>query len=66
MTDDAASLERARIIREFVAKIQARKPELTAPAQDVDKWAAWAPSQADRIDPLVTLNFLDRALEAAD
>lgn len=66
LLDDAASLEKARTIREFVAKIQARKRELNVAAEDVDKWVAWALSQADRIDPLVTLNFLDRALEAAD
>jgi hypothetical protein len=56
---DAASLQQASVIRDYVQRI--RSTQLTAPTVSVDeleRWSQWAIAQADRIDPSFDERFL--------
>ncbi len=66
LLDDAAALDRANTIRQFVETILAQRSRLPAPAERLDRWATWALGQADTIDPARTLGFLTRLGGDAD
>ena len=55
----AANLDRAETIRRYADAVLARAPELDMPAHDVERWAAWARAEADRIDPVRNGQILD-------
>jgi len=57
---EAEALRVARDIRAYVEEVRTenRRSENPFPAEDVDRWAAWAHQQADAIDPVRTGAFL--------
>ena len=52
LLSEAASLQKAATIRTYVAVIQSQQHELDVPKNVIERWAAWALSHADRIDPV--------------
>lgn len=55
----ATAMQNAEMIRNFVAGIRGRVGDMKASPDAVEKWASWALSEADRIDPAKNLNFLN-------
>ena len=58
LLEQATALEKAATIRKFVENIRAIQDEIDAPSATIEKWADWALSQADRIDPVRNPSFL--------
>jgi len=58
---EAEALHKARNIRAYVDEVKALSPNLAPPipAEALAAWVEWALAQADRIDPLISLRFLD-------
>lgn len=54
----ATAMQNAETIRSFVAGIRGRVGDMKVSSDAVDKWASWALTQADRIDPVKNLSFL--------
>ncbi len=52
LLSEATSLQRAATIRSYVATVRSRQGGLGVGPDVVERWAAWALSHADRIDPL--------------
>lgn len=48
----AKALERADYVRTYVKSALARADELSIERADLERWAAWARAEADRIDPI--------------
>jgi len=55
----ADSIQKATIIREYVSLILNRTNEIERPVDDIKEWAEWALEQANRIDPIKNLHFLN-------
>jgi hypothetical protein len=58
---DAECLEKARTIRDYVKMVSAHisKSSNQVEQERFESWAKWAIGEADRIDPLIQLRFLD-------
>jgi hypothetical protein len=55
---DAAALQQANAIREYVDALRARQDSnAPTPPEEFERWSAWALIQADRIDPAVGGRF---------
>lgn len=52
MLAQAAALDQADAIRGYVERVLVRSRELGLIPQDIEKWAAWARGEADRVDPV--------------
>jgi hypothetical protein len=59
LLSEATALQQAVTIRDYVKTIQNKSADLNATIEAIDKWSKWALEQADRIDPLKSLSFLD-------
>jgi hypothetical protein len=59
----AADLQKAETIRGFVFKIRSRMPPVSV--DQLENWCAWALAQADRLDPSLTLKFVEQTVTAA-
>lgn len=60
LIDGAAALERAAAIRRYVAAVRSQcleRREVTS-LDKLEKWVAWALSEADSIDPVVSRRFV--------
>jgi len=55
---EATALQQAKTIREYVNTIQDIK-DISVSEQEINQWALWALEQADKIDPIKTLSFLN-------
>jgi len=62
----AADLQKAQSIRVYVSEICRRAGELSLPKVALDRWSDWALTQADRIDPTKSLQFLQMAPSDAE
>lgn len=62
LVDDAVALRQAADIREYVTAVRERCEEERGviPTEDIEEWSIWALGQADRIDPVLSRNFLRR------
>jgi len=56
---EAKALQQARIIREYVESIRDNIENISANHEKVEEWAKWALKEADRIDPIKSLSFLE-------
>lgn len=57
---DAAALQQAAIIRDYVQRIRsAQSGALRVSGDDLERWSEWALTQADRIDPSLTDSFME-------
>jgi hypothetical protein len=59
LLDEATALQQANTIRNYVKSIQENIKELSVSEQEINRWAFWALEQADKIDPVKTLSFLN-------
>ena len=58
---DADQLQKAQLIRHYVAEVGRQLDTAPAPsAEDFKEWSSWALAQADRIDPVRNGSFLER------
>ena len=48
----ATALHQSNTIRTYVDAVLARTAEMPVQSDDLDRWAAWARNEADRIDPI--------------
>jgi len=55
----ADDLLKARTIRNYVAEIRSRSNAIQADSAKIEKWAAWALAQADKLDPVMNPEFLE-------
>jgi len=58
LLDEATALQQAKTIRTYVKSIQDIK-DISVSENEINQWALWALKQADRIDPVKTLSFLN-------
>ena len=56
---EARALQQARIIREYVESIRQNIEDIPAKHEKVEEWAKWALKEADRVDPIKSLCFLE-------
>lgn len=56
---EAKALQQARTIREYVESIQHNIEDIPADHKKIEEWAKWALKEADRIDPIKSLSFLE-------
>jgi len=59
LLDEAQALQKAKAIREYVESIRKSIEDIPAKPEKVEEWARWALKEADRIDPIKSLSFLD-------
>lgn len=59
LLSEAMALQKADTIRNYVAEVIERASLMETPQSGVKRWAAWALAQADRIDPVKNLLFLE-------
>ena len=59
LLSEVSTLKQATIIREYVEVARAHSEGLSISNEEIDRWSCWALRQADRIDPLKNLVFLD-------
>ncbi len=61
LLSDAAALQRASVIRTYVeaVRIKCAEAEHSVPVDELERWANWALSQADQLDPVKSGRFLD-------
>jgi hypothetical protein len=62
LLSQAKALNRATQIRTYVESVRLRTTEMPVAQNDFEKWAYWAQSEADRIDP-VTNGTIAQAIE---
>ncbi|MFK5914130.1 MAG: hypothetical protein QM484_07130 [Woeseiaceae bacterium] len=56
---EAKALQHARTIREYVETVEQNIESIPENHEKVGEWAKWALKEADRIDPIVSLSFLE-------
>jgi len=54
LLNQAESIRKAEIIREYVDVVLNRIDEIDQPVNEIINWSAWAREQADKIDPIKT------------
>ncbi len=59
LLSESTALQQAGTIRDYVKAIQDKSADIDVTIEEIDKWSKWALEQADRIDPLKSLSFLD-------
>jgi len=68
LIDGADALERAARIRRYVATVrdQLNARAEPAPEEAIEAWATWALAEADRIDPVISGEFLSNLAVSED
>jgi len=59
LLNQAESIRKAEIIREYVERILSRSGEIDVPLSELEEWSVWAIKQADRIDPIKSFSKIN-------